>query len=214
MSRARHTSASRISSNSATATSGSRRNAATTGSSARQSRHPSDAKIASVSPPAAECPGLAGIETREPSGGPSSAMSSADSVRSRRRRTPTSRASASTATARTTMHANENARPITTHPSLPGAAVGMLGAATNAAASPRLRKIAASPTRDPAPKHPHGCPLRPRRISTASRTANAARRPPATYAAPSMPAATPTANAASVVMSRRVAGTRSGSATP
>ena len=74
--------------------------------------------------------------------------------------------------------------------------------------------VAASPTRDPAPKHPHGCPLRPRRISTASRTANAARRPPATYAAPSMPAATPTANAASVVMSRRVAGTRSGSATP
>src|SRR3954466_454177 len=203
-------SASRTSSKTRSEMVGSFRNAASDGCSARHSRQPSDEKTARVICASCGRPS----STCDPSTGPSPAMSSASSGASRRRNSPTSRARASTAVARAAVQANAATSPSTSQPVVLGAPSGSNGTARKATASARSRTTLPGPTRERAPKQPHGAPRFPRSSATYVERAKTVSKKAPAYAAAGTPATSEVAIVTSSATIATVAGRRNRAATP
>src|SRR5215216_5713121 len=134
------------------------------GSSAAQTRHPLETNTANASSTPGGASTAPTTAVREPSGGPSSGISSAPAGPTRNRRIPTSRASPRTATPRVRQARSATARPRRSHWSVETSSSGRKGSEVKAKASKALRATPRQPTVERAPKHAHGAPERPRRI--------------------------------------------------
>ena len=180
------------------ATSGSRRSAATAGSSVRHIEQPSDEKTASakrVEGPGWKRSAIGGAACRAP----------APRARSRARTAPAARAAAcrprAPARARrrsSTAHATSaTTRPIASQPSLAISVAGRNGSATRHAPSARSRTTASGETRERDPKQAHGWPRRPEASARPSSAAKPSMVAAATQAAGGQPSASPAASAIS-----------------
>ncbi len=109
----------------------------------------------------------AAISVRDPTSGPSCEISRADPGPTRMRRSPTSRASASTIAPRAADAASAPIRPRPSHSSVVRSSEGSATTATNPAARAKLRATPAQPMRERAPKQPQGWPARPRAMAPA-----------------------------------------------